>query len=137
MEGDAEAEGEQASSSAAVGSSSSPPPHSRHGTRPTRSFDCRQRLGAVFCSHIGVAIVLSAYCTMGAFLFRALESPAETEARARVTRMRDESLEGIWRLGAVTWQDIGGGGGSGSDPLTYQAKSNFTDGLKELLRRYR
>lgn len=105
----------------------------RRGT--SGRFDCRRRLAAVLCSHVGVAIVLAAYAVMGGFLFRMIELQAEMDARWKAARLRDDSVEGIWRLSLTTWKDLPEGSDVGA-ALQTPNKENFTEALRELLRRH-
>ena len=54
--------------------------------------NCCKQLAAFLFSHIGLAAMVVAYSIMGGFLFRAIESPAETQVKLNVIRYKEARI---------------------------------------------
>lgn len=85
---------------------------------------CRRCCGRFFTflfSHIGLCALVIGYSIMGAFAFRALESPYEEKKAFQVSQLRQETVRRLWEI---------------TDKLNVLYKDNWTGLVEAEVRRF-
>ncbi|XP_064460216.1 TWiK family of potassium channels protein 7-like isoform X1 [Ornithodoros turicata] len=101
---------------------------SRRGRPPVRRRPpenkckaCCKKLTAFLFSHVGLCALVVGYSLLGAFAFKALESPYEVQKASQVRAMREETVARLWAI---------------TDRLNVLYKDNWTASVEKEIRHF-
>ena len=64
----------------------------------TNQSNCMQKLLKLFCSPIGLVVIVIIYSIMGALIFPLLEQPRDIKNSVAIAKSRDDCLKELWTI---------------------------------------